>query len=266
MEYSEVGDPEGRTVIHLHGNPGSRYEWLPYDETMKKHGLRVICPDRPGWGLSDFKQGLNLADYPSDIAELADNLGLEKFAVSSLGIGSSYALPVVITMPERVTAFNLVSGFFPNSGQKPPNIVLIKLLTMLMKGKLKNREKFAAWFLQQWPKSDKSKPDIAILKDVKNEPLLQKAIDSVYEGMRHTFSGFFYDLKLVSQPWAFDFKDINPSIPVHLFHGEEDAQVNVSAARDVVAKIPNCTGTYYPGEGTLSVILNKIDEIVDSMQ
>ena len=265
LEYAEYGDPEGKTIIDFHGNPGSRYDWLSSDETLKEHGLRAICPDRPGWGLSDMKQGFKLADYPSDIAELADSLGLEKFSIYTNGIGTCYALPVIITLPDRVTSVTIASGFYPNSGQKLPSSFMLKLLALQMKGKLKDKTKFGPYFLQLFPKMDNAEPDTTILKDVNYEPMIQKAIDSFYEGLHRSLAGFMYDLKLVPQPWAFDFKDISPSIPVHVFHGDLDAQVKLSAVKEAVAKIPNCTAIYYPGEATISVIFKKMDELMDSI-
>ena len=41
----------------------------------------MIVPDRPGFGLSDFQEDRTYLDWPEDVRELADQLGIDRFAV-----------------------------------------------------------------------------------------------------------------------------------------------------------------------------------------
>jgi hypothetical protein len=54
LAYLDIGDPEGRPLFYFHGGPGSRLEGLLYDQFNRQLGIRMIAPDRPGYGLSDF--------------------------------------------------------------------------------------------------------------------------------------------------------------------------------------------------------------------
>ena len=56
LAYLDTGDPEGRPVFYFHGGPGSRLEGLLFDELNQQLGIRMIAPDRPGHGLSDFQR------------------------------------------------------------------------------------------------------------------------------------------------------------------------------------------------------------------
>src|SRR6059036_1757124 len=88
--YAEFGDPEGALMFFFHGWPGSRLQGAIVDAAGKKLGLRVIAPDRPGIGLSDFQPDRKLLDWPPAIAEMAEQLGGEKFYVLGLSGGGPY--------------------------------------------------------------------------------------------------------------------------------------------------------------------------------
>jgi pimeloyl-ACP methyl ester carboxylesterase len=53
IAFCEYGDPTGRPVVVVHGSPGSRYEGLSLDNAAATAGLRLIVPDRPGFGRTD---------------------------------------------------------------------------------------------------------------------------------------------------------------------------------------------------------------------
>ena len=266
MGYAEYGDPEGKPVMSFHGNNGSRLDYISWDAMIKNHGIRLIALDRPGFGLSDLKQGFQLADYPSDITELADGLGLDKFAIAAFAMATHFALPVAIKIPERLTGFFMIAGAFPKPLYKMPNVILLKIGTWYLNGKLKDKKKFSTFFRKQLMKMDKAKPDIEIFSKPEYETFMQNALDSSYEGYHRSLTGFINDMKVLSQPWAFDFKDISPSLPAFIFQGEEDPYENLSTVRKIAETIPNCTAKYYPGEGTTSLVVNKIDEILDAMR
>jgi pimeloyl-ACP methyl ester carboxylesterase len=51
---AEYGDP-CLPVLALHGTPGSRLMFALSDGAARERGLRLIAPDRPGYGLSDHR-------------------------------------------------------------------------------------------------------------------------------------------------------------------------------------------------------------------
>jgi pimeloyl-ACP methyl ester carboxylesterase len=74
--------------------------------------------------------------------------------------------------------------------------------------------------------------------------------------------GFARESIIVSNPWGFRLKDI--TVPVYLWHGEEDANVSLSAARRLAEAIPNCRATFLPGEGHW-LILDHWEEILTAL-
>ena len=60
---------------------------LTVQAIAERVGIRLIGLDRPGIGRSDPKAGYQLLDWPDDVMELADQLGIERFAVEGLSGG-----------------------------------------------------------------------------------------------------------------------------------------------------------------------------------
>ncbi len=82
-------------------------------ETASRLGVRLVLPDRPGIGLSDFKPGRAILDWPDDVLALAGALGLERFAVMGLSGGGPYAAACAWKIPQRITRVGIISGVGP---------------------------------------------------------------------------------------------------------------------------------------------------------
>ncbi len=78
LGYAEYGDPQGKPVLYFHGTPSSRFEDSrpSVDEIATRLGVRIILPERPGIGLSNFKSSRTILDLLDDVIELADGLNL----------------------------------------------------------------------------------------------------------------------------------------------------------------------------------------------
>jgi len=103
LAYAEYGSPKGLPIIHCHGTPSSRVEGdLTFSDTLAAElGVRIIVPDRPGMGRSDFQPNRCIVDWPNDVLELASALGLETFAVLGSSGGAPYAAACAALIPTR---------------------------------------------------------------------------------------------------------------------------------------------------------------------
>jgi pimeloyl-ACP methyl ester carboxylesterase len=81
LGYAEFGDPSGTPVLFFHGFPASRLEGIALDTPARAVGVRLIAPDRPGFGLSDPKRGRSFSNWPDDVIQLVVHLGIYDFAV-----------------------------------------------------------------------------------------------------------------------------------------------------------------------------------------
>ena len=124
LAYLEIGDPEGHPVFYFHGGPGSRLEGLLYDKVSLQYGIRMIAIDRPGYGLSHFQKDRTYLDWPEDISELANQLGIDRFAVLGWSSGGPYAAAVAHGIPQRITVAAIVAGEGPYASDDYPQSVL----------------------------------------------------------------------------------------------------------------------------------------------
>src|ERR687885_582984 len=69
LAWAEHGDPEGAVVLGCHGSPSSRLERHVDDVAdYRRWGVRLVVPDRPGFGRSDPQPGRRVVDWPADVA------------------------------------------------------------------------------------------------------------------------------------------------------------------------------------------------------
>jgi pimeloyl-ACP methyl ester carboxylesterase len=124
LAYLETGDPEGRPVFYFHGGPGSRLEGFLYEELNQQLGIRMIAPDRAGFGLSDYQEDRSLLDWPKDVSELADRLGIDRFAVIGWSSGGPHAAAVAHGIPQRLAVVAIVAGEGPYASKDYPQSLL----------------------------------------------------------------------------------------------------------------------------------------------
>ena len=84
LGYAEYGDRHGFPLFHFHGGNSSRLEGQWLAEAAAAHHIRLLAPDRPGFGLSDPHPQRTFLSWSVDIAHVADALGIDRFAVMGL--------------------------------------------------------------------------------------------------------------------------------------------------------------------------------------
>ena len=113
IAFTEWGDLDGFPVFILHGTPGSRFS-RHYDESLYTQvGARIITYDRPGYGGSDRHRGRRVVDCVADVAAIADELGIERFAVAGGSGGGPHSLATAARLPERATRAACMVGPVP---------------------------------------------------------------------------------------------------------------------------------------------------------
>ncbi|MFF6772869.1 alpha/beta fold hydrolase [Streptomyces sp. NPDC012637] len=113
LAYTEFGDPKGWPVFHCHAGLIGRLDVVSAAGEAHALGIRLISPDRPGVGHSDPKPGRTTRDWASDVSELADALGIERFSVYGCSMGGQYALACAAVLRPRVERVAFASGAVP---------------------------------------------------------------------------------------------------------------------------------------------------------
>jgi pimeloyl-ACP methyl ester carboxylesterase len=107
----EVGDPRGPLVIHNHGGPSSRLEARLFADAASKHGLRLLCADRPGIGQSSPQANRSYAAWADDMTAIADAFGYREFGVTGWSEGGPWALAAAAYIdPARLRHVSSIAG------------------------------------------------------------------------------------------------------------------------------------------------------------
>jgi len=271
LAYAEHGDASGVPIIYCHGVPSSRVEGDLIVNSAKAASfrLRIIVPDRPGMGHSDFQPDRRIVDWPDDVADLATALSLDRFSVVGSSGGAAYALVCAARMPERVRLVGLSGGVAPADapgGHSGPLRVMFRLarlapalvrglfrlqLRAIRRGGDRGRERMAAWAPE---------PDRILLR----RPEIAHGFMACFEeACRRGPRGPASDVALIARPWGFDLTAIRT--PVLLWHGERDRNVPVASGRYFAGVLPNCRAIFYPADAHLSVPLQHQDEILRAL-
>ena len=268
---AEFGDPQGKPLFFFHGSPGSRLEGWFADAAASWLGVRVIAFDRPGFGLSDFKPGRTIADWPDDVVQAADTLSIERFAVLGLSAGGPHVAACALKIPQRLTAAGIVSGVGPFDAPRATQGMMgwLRLLMRLARG-FPALVRVLMWLLgsitRHFPKQfialqSRSGPpsDRAVLA---RPDLRAWAVQGVGEPFRQGGRGATWELSLLARPWGFRPEDI--TMEIHVWQGEADVMVPPSMGRYQAQAFPNCRARFYPGEGHL-MIAGHMEEILGAL-
>jgi len=215
LGFAEYGDPKGKPLFYFHGWPASRLNAAIYDTLSKRLHIRIIAPDRPGFGLSDFQRDRTLLDWPGDVVSLADYLKIKKFAVMGVSGGGPYAADCAYKIPHRLTKTGIVVGLGQIRGpESVKGLLWIGKIGWLNFGKhpwlrksstyvqyLNCRYNLFSWMNQYtWGKADR--------KQLSQPALSNRLTETIRDAFRGGYRGPELDLKLYTTDWRFRLEDI----------------------------------------------------------
>jgi pimeloyl-ACP methyl ester carboxylesterase len=125
--YAEVGSPQGRAVVLLHGWPYDIHSYVEVAPLLAAKGYRVIVPHLRGHGTTRFRSPETLRNgQPSavavDLTALLDALKIETAILAGFDWGARTAGIVAALWPARCKALVSVSGYLigsQDSGKLP---------------------------------------------------------------------------------------------------------------------------------------------------
>lgn len=270
LGYAEYGDPEGKPVFYCHGFPASRLEAALLDAAARRTGVRVIAADRPGYGLSDFQPHRRIGDWPGDVVELADALGINRFSIIGVSGGGPYALACARKIPQRLAAAGVVCGLGPvtepwatRDMQWNRRLILrvarlapwtLRLLYRVALGPVLHRR--PAMLLSVMSHTPVLQDRMVLERPDVRRTLLASVLESVREGP----AGILHELFLYTHDW--DFRPEEITMVVDLWHGEADPVVPVSHAHALVERLPRIHPAILSGEGHFSLPINHMERIL----
>ena len=267
LGWMELGDPAGWPVLGFHGTPGSRLQLAVDDAPIRAAGLRFVLPDRPGYGLSSFLPGRRLTDWPDDVVQLADHLGIDRFSVMGVSGGGPHAAVCAAHLADRVAVAGIVSGVGPLAGPASTDGMMgsNKVIAAFARRRspiLRGFTRVQVACVRRWPEQaitmmskQSAAADVALLERPEVRALF---VNDVSHASRDAGRACAQDFELFAGDWGFDLGAID--VPVHLWQGDADRNVPASHARLLHEAIPGSTLHEFPGEGHL-LVLEHLDEI-----
>ncbi|CAN5218063.1 alpha/beta hydrolase [soil metagenome] len=101
------------TVVWHHGSPQTGGLLEPLVRSATARGIRLVSYGRPSYGGSTPNPGRSVASAARDVEQLADALGIERFAVMGASGGGPHALACAAVLPDRVLAAATLAGIAP---------------------------------------------------------------------------------------------------------------------------------------------------------
>lgn len=266
--WAEYGDSDGAPIFLFHGNPGSRLCWGAWPGLESIRGARLVAPDRPGYGRTDFHPRA-LETWPDDIGALADHLGVEDFTVFGPSGGAPYALACAWKIPDRVTAASLFGAVGPNAPEAVrgalgslrllwriagPVQPLIRLQMRLMARVARRDPERLARSMRNLELREEDRP-------VLDRPDVLRVFEIDFpEAYRQNGIGSAYDAAIPAR-WPIPLESIR--VPVQLWHAERDPLVGNMTVY-LAEHLPNSQLRRLEGQGHLW-ILDHLPEVLESL-
>jgi pimeloyl-ACP methyl ester carboxylesterase len=250
--YAEYGAPDGFPVVNAHGGLACRLDVAAADPVAAETGIRLISPDRPGVGLSDPKAGRTVLDWAHDVAELLDQVDVDRFAVMGWSMGGQYAAAVGHTLRHRVTRVAIIAGALPitEPGVFEELPAMDRFLTRMSQR--------TPWLAQQWFRMMRfaarvapspygrlaarslGPADGAVIRDDGFGTFARMSSEAARQ-----LAGAVEEYRAWARPWGFAPEDLD--VPVDVWAGTRDRLVDPSWPHRLARRIPDATLNFRDG-------------------
>lgn len=270
LEVREYGDPGGHPVVFFHGLIGSHHQASYIDGQARRHGLRIIAPNRPGVGKSGFVAKASALDAVPDVEDIAELLGLGEFSVIGISGGTPYALATLLRLGERVRTTTVISGMGPMrlpgalTGMDRRRRMILEVGSryphLARRAFLKESDRFRAdpegsldRLVRTW-----SRPDRELFRRRDIHDLFLLDMEAVFSQTQAP-EGLSQELT-VYRDYGFALRNLPTDRRVVLWHGLSDTIVPPSMAWAMTQALPNCEAHLVPGGHFMAV--DAADQII----
>lgn len=270
LGYAEYGKHDGVPIFYFHGTPGSRLEAGFFHDTALANQYRLIGIDRPGMGLSSINKRGTLLSWASDVANLADYLGIKKFSILGHSGGGPFVAACAYKIPDRLNGAAIVSGLAPlqNPDSRKGMTLGLKVINFLFRAhpffgamimscssRMLKNPRLMSRMIKSMPQVDQA---------VFDDPYALNAFtNSINETFRNGVTGPSYEVNLLTKYWGFKIENIK--YPITIWQGTLDKQVPISHANIYANSIANAELKIIKNEGHISILKNHIEEILRSV-
>ncbi|TKX43125.1 alpha/beta hydrolase [Halorubrum sp. SD690R] len=259
IAYATYGPPDGDPVVFFHGTPGSRRLGALLEPAARANDVRVIAPDRPGYGRSPPQSGRTVGDAAASVRPVLNDLGVERAALVAFSGGAPYTLATAASLGDRVTGVDLVAGATPPSfGDDTPAVQrLLSGLAAATPSVLGALLRGQAWV------ASRADPSFVVAQYAEDaDAVPEDAATVVKEDFLAAFerhrNGAVTEFRDAGSDWGIDLDAVDA--PVRLWHGTDDANVPVAGAERLAEALPTAELRVLDGADHLGTLLRAAPE------
>ena len=251
LAWAEYGASDGIPVFYFHGTLGSRLEAEMANGIAHDLGVRLIAPERPGYGDSEQQNNFRFLDWPSVLVQLADHLDVNQFSVLGFSVGCNYALACAYSIPERVSTLSLVGALASYETEVMQNHISADFKP-LYDLSLADEKATLQQLMQMAVSSDDLFNIIQSTLPPCDKALFEQDhikthyIKSIRLSIKHGVLGCMNDIYNLSRPWGFSLSNIN--LPIEIWHGKDDKNVGYKVGEYLASELKNIT--FYPQDNS----------------
>jgi pimeloyl-ACP methyl ester carboxylesterase/DNA-binding CsgD family transcriptional regulator len=272
MSYQEHGDPYGKPIIYCHSALGSKLEYLSEIDWANRLGLRLIAPERPGYGFSDpLEHTSGYQEWIDDLVELLDALHIPMASLIGYGAGSIYASTAAAQLPDRVNQLVLVSPIvYPTSQEEQEQLSplyqmhihlarcqprLHQLCTAIMKRGLRKDPSFYFDLLNSNIEKQDASP-------YQTQTFQMRYLSTLRDASRQGERAFSEELARMIEDWPFVVSEIQ--CPITIWYGDGDISTSLQSIGRFYLDHPNIHLQVMQGQSQLLLyqhwpdILNRL--------
>jgi pimeloyl-ACP methyl ester carboxylesterase len=278
LEVREYGDSAGHPVFFFHGLIGSHNQAAYIADQAREHGLRIIAPNRPGVGASEFIERASPLEAVDDIEDVATALGLVEFSVIGISGGTPYALATLLRLDRRIRTVTVISGMGPTHlpgalsgmdrrrrlilavGSRYPQVAKQGLQRELVRFRA-DPDRFLRRLIATWSVSDRQ-----LFERQEIYELFMKDLHQVFtEGQGP--ESLAQELAIYRN-YGFALKDLPAHRRITLWQGLDDNIVPPAMAWQLTQALPNCEAHFVPGGHFVAVdiagqIIARLTQLLD---
>jgi len=272
-----VGGPEDALPLVFHtGTPSGLVWYSPLAEAATARGLRTVLYARPGYGGSTPQPGRLVADAAADVDRILERIGADEFVTAGWSGGGPHALACAALLPVRCLAAATIAGVAPSDS---PGLDWMAGMAE------ENHEEFraalageadltafldaAAGSLREISAAEVSVGLGGLVSETDKAALNGEFADYLAAAMRAALTpgidGWRDDDLAFTRDWGVSLDALGHATPVAIWQGDQDRMVPGAHGAWLAANIPLARARIRAGEGHLTLMINKIGEILDDL-
>ncbi len=272
-----VGGPDDALPLVFHtGTPSGLVWYPPLAEAAIARGLRTVLYARPGYGGSTPQPGRLVADAAADVDRILERIGADEFVTAGWSGGGPHALACAALLPVRCLAAATIAGVAPSDS---PGLDWMAGMAE------ENHEEFraalageadltafldaAAGSLREISAAEVSDGLGGLVSETDKAALNGEFADYLAAATRAALTpgidGWRDDDLAFTRDWGVSLDALGHATPVAIWQGDQDRMVPGAHGAWLAANIPLARARMRAGEGHLTLMINRIGEILDDL-